>query len=388
MEFKWNAQEKIYKYVHFLSLILFILISGYVLSTSTNNHTTIIIFCLVYFCLALSRHIFLSGKKSGILNIILPYAEMSALAIVSFFNNIGLALIILIIWDIVLDYKVRYGVIYAVIGYIIYMSVYYINIADLPLANIILLFLIAAFQFVLFVGFAFFAKKYNIQSRELRKTTAELNAKMITLQEMTLYKERNRIALEIHNNVGHQLTTALVQIEAAQMILDSDMEEGKRRLTIVKEQIRNGLSEMRKAVHSINAEKEYENFCDAVTKLINQVRDHGKISVDFKADNIEEASLDVKKTIYHLILESITNAIRHGGCTKVNIVISKINETAFLSIYNNGVIPENMEYGYGLSKIKEEIKRHNGLMHLKVKNGSFGLEASLPLYYKEGEKNR
>ena len=76
---------------------------------------------------------------------------------------------------------------------------------------------------------------------------------MITLEEMTLLKERNRIAGDIHNTVVHQLTTALVQVEAARMLMDKDPEGLMKRLDVIKDQVRTGLSELRRSVHTINA---------------------------------------------------------------------------------------------------------------------------------------
>ncbi len=73
------------------------------------------------------------------------------------------------------------------------------------------------------------------------------------------------------------------------MLMDKDLAEIKRRLGIIKDQVRKGLQKIRQAVHAIKVDKEYENFPETVQRLMEQVRSHTKINVDCSFDDIEEA---------------------------------------------------------------------------------------------------
>lgn len=384
----WRTEEPTFKRIHLIMVLLFFLLAGYILMQyQGTDHVYLVVAFFAYLALAVFRHFYLSGKGPRFLLFLFPFLELGVIYYLTWTdaNRTGLALIILLAWDVALDYPYSYGIVYALFSYSSYLSIYLLNYLHLPGGSILLICVIIAVQFVLFVGFAFLAKSYGLQSSQLRKTTAELHARMIAMEEMTVLKERNRIALEIHNTVGHQLTTALVQIEAAQMMLDNDIDESKRRLRVIKDQVRQGLQEIRQAIHAIKPEQEHENFSDSIKRLISQVRALGKVYVVCEMANIEEVRLSVKKTLYHVVLESITNAIRHGQCKNIEITLKKDNGLITLSSFNDGLIPGELVYGFGLNKMKENLQELGGSLTLRInEDGRFGLDAKLPVFYQEG----
>lgn len=385
----WKTEEKIFKRIHLMMAVLFVLLLAYIVTPNPEQRLILLGGFGLYFVLAVFRHFYLSRLGNNLWQWVFPYLEGAVVYYFTFIDsgNAGLSIFILVAWDIALDYKYSYGVVYSIVMYLAYMSIYVAGLPHPSLGSIILVVAIAAVQFILYIGIAFLAKGYSLQSKKLRQTTAELHAKMISMEEMTVLKERNRIALEIHNTVGHQLTTALVQIEAAQMLMEKDPEESKRRLGIIKEQVRTGLKEIRQAIHAIKAENEYNDFADTVHRLLEQVRDT-KISVECSLDDIEEGKLFLKKTLYHVILESITNAIKHGQCRKIKVFLTKEAGLITLSCFNDGVIPQNIQYGYGLTQMKEQLKTLGGSLTMRVgEDGWFGLVAEVPIFYREGDED-
>ena len=384
----FRSEERIFKGTHGVMVILFFLLVGWILSTNPEQRLLLAGGYLLYFLLSLFRHLFLARIENRFWQGVFPYLEGMVVFLTIYIdvNNTGLSVLTLIIWDIALDYKYTYGAIYAFLGYLAYMSIYIRPLLHDPPANLLLLFAIAALQILLYVGFAFLAKSYSIQSRKLRETTAKLQAKMIAAEEVTALKERNRIAGEIHNTVGHQLTTALVQIEAAHMLFDQDPAESKKRMEISREQVRQGLSQLRQAIHAIKADRDYEDFSDAIEGLLEQVRRHAQVSVDASLDDIQEARLQLKKTLYHMILESITNAIKHGHCRKIKIRLSRVGGHLTLSCYNDGVLPKEIKFGYGLNQIKEQVKELGGTLSVQIsQEGWFGLVAEMPVIFQKGD---
>jgi signal transduction histidine kinase len=383
-----RSEEPIFKIAHGIMAILFFLLVGLTLNSNPEQRIVLAGGYSLYFVLTLFRHFYLTGEKNRTWQMIFPYLEGLAvyLTVGMEVNTSGLSLLTLIIWDIAIDYPYTYGGFYAFAGYLAFMSIYIRNIPPLPLANLLLLFTIAAFQIMLYVGFAFLARSYIIQSRRLRQTAADLQTKMITAEEMTTLKERNRIAMEIHNTVGHQLTTALVQIEAAQMIFDQDPDESLRRMNISKEQVQIGLQQLRQAVHAINADRDYEDFPGAVAGLLEQVRTHTSVTIDASMDDISDTRLQLKKTLYHMILETITNAIRHGKGRRIKIHLERTESRILLSCHNDGALPKGIQFGYGLNKIEEQLEKLGGTLRVKInREGWFGLEAQVPIVSQEGD---
>lgn|GEM_PF-2396673 len=383
-------EEKIFKVTHGIMGILFFLLVGWVLIANPAQRPVLAGGFLLYIVLSLFRHIYLPRIENRFWQSIFPYLEGLVIYITLYIdvNTAGLSVLTLIIWDIALDYEYTYGALYAFFGYLAYMSIYIRPLLHVPATNLVLLFAIAALQILLYVGFAFLARSYSIQSRRLRETTAKLQAKMIDAEEMTALKERNRIAVEIHNTVGHQLTTAMVQIEAARMLFDQDPTESKKRLEVSKEQVRQGLNQLRRAIHAIKTDRDYEDFSGAVQTLLGQVRNHAQVHVDASLEDIREVSVDIKEVLYHMILESITNAIKHGNCSRIKIQLTRAEGLLTLSSYNNGVIPKKMEFGYGLNQIKKQVNARGGTLLVNINSeGWFGLVAEIPVILQEGDIN-
>lgn len=379
--------EKVFKGMHVAMLMLFLLLTIYVVALNTGNALPIVGWSLVYLALSLTRHFLLVDKKYRVVQLVMPYIEGFCLILLNSIDptNSSLSLFMVHIADITVDYDYRYSIAFSFAGYVAYMTNFVQHIPDLSRGMNLLVFIIAAFQIALYMGLAILARQYSVQSQKLRQTTAELHAKLIDLEQMTLLKERNRIAGDIHNTVGHQLTTALMQIEAAQMLLDKDAGEVKKRLGIIKEQVRDGLHELRKSINAISADNDYEDFGEAVRRLLEQAKSHAGVEVEYEMDDIASSKLAVKKTLYYVIMESVTNAIRHGNCTKMSIKLVRDKGVIRLSAHNNGAVPKDITYGFGLNQMKDSLAKLGGALHIRLdRSGWFGLVAEVPLHHKEG----
>jgi signal transduction histidine kinase len=303
-------------------------------------------------------------------------------------GSTGLALYMVLTLDVAFDYCYAYGFVFTLTTYVVYMVDYVKLVPQMSLAQKILLFGIAAFQFFIYMGFAFLARRFSTQSRKLQKTSAELHSRLITLEEMTLLKERNRIAGDIHNTVGHQLTTALVQVEAARMLMDKEPKEVMRRLDVIKDQVRTGLSELRRSVHAINAGDEYEDLDKSAKKLFEQVKNHAGVEVEYRLDDTGSVRLKVKRVLYNVMLEAITNAIRHGNCSMIKIHLEVNDGIVALTVFNNGTVPKDVKFGFGLGQMEKNLKKMGGRLNIKVnEDGWFGLLAHLPMQHPEGEND-
>ncbi len=379
--------DLIFKSFHLAMLGLFLLLVLYVVALNPGNPIPIVLWSLVYLALSLTRHFILVDQKYRVAQLVLPYIEGLVLVMITSIDttNSALALYMVHIADIAVDYDYVYSVSFSFVGYVAYMSNFIQNVHHLSLSMKILIFCIAAFQFSIYMGLAILARQYSGQSRKLQQTTSELHAQLIAQEQLTLLKERNRIAGDIHNTVGHQLTTALVQIEAAQMLLEKDTAEVKKRLGIIREQVRDGLHQLRKSITAINADSDYENFGEAVRRLLEQAKSHAGVEVEYEMEEIASARLAVKKTLYHVIMESVTNAIRHGNCSKMSIKLVLDNGVIRLSAHNNGAVPRDTTYGFGLNQMKDSLGKLGGALHIRIdKSGWFGLVAEVPLHQREG----
>ncbi|MGI6358071.1 MAG: histidine kinase [Bacillota bacterium] len=94
---------------------------------------------------------------------------------------------------------------------------------------------------VLLVWAAFYSlKKQLLANQQLQTALLQLRKQSLQLEQMSAIAERNRIAGEIHDTVGHALTSALISIEAGQQLLDSDREAAQEKLALARGQVQQG----------------------------------------------------------------------------------------------------------------------------------------------------
>ncbi len=381
--FTWQDEAKVFKIVHLFLLGLFLLLIAFSVSQNPAKAFPIAGLGLGYMIIVMYRHFLLSSQVEHALQWVLPYLEGTIVFLISYIDgsSFGLSLFMVTVMDIALDYRTGYATVYVACGYIVYITRYLSFFEDAHFGMQIHLFLIGLFQISIFIGFALLAKNYNLQTKNLRALTAELNARIVALEEMTLLKERSRIAGEIHNTLGHQLTTALVQIEAANLLKDTNPLELDRRLNVVKDQLRQGLQEIRRAIHAIEAEQDYQELSESLDRLFRQIEKNTAIRVDASLQDVSDSSLETRKMLYHAIMEAITNGIRHGQCTNIQLRLLRAGTTLHLSVFNNGIVPKDLQFGFGLNRMKQDLTNLGGTLSPKLnEKGWFGITAEIPLY--------
>lgn len=210
--------------------------------------------------------------------------------------------------------------------------------------------------------------------------TRELKEKNQRIEEISLLKERNRIAREIHDTLGHTLTGAIIQLEAAKKLINIDQE--KTRLAIEKTQqiTRDGFLEVRRAIHALKPLLiEDGNLKDALEALFEKVENDFNVTIErhIKGDSPIEESCKV--SLYRMVQESMTNSIRHGHASRIVLSFENRENYVEISIHDNGVGCERIEEGNGLKGIRERVFYHHGKISIKSKtNEGFHLKIVIP----------
>ena len=121
-------------------------------------------------------------------------------------------------------------------------------------------------------------------------------------------------------------------------------------------------------------------------KLFEQVKNHAGVEVEYKLDDIGIARLKVKKTLYNVLLEVVTKAIRHGNCSRIKIRLEVTDGIVILSVFNYGAVPNDVKFGFGLGQMEKNLKKMGSRLDIKVnEDGWFGLLAQVPMQHPEGE---
>lgn len=227
-------------------------------------------------------------------------------------------------------------------------------------------------------------EKLSKANEELQTANEQLKEYSKITEKMGETRERNRLAREIHDTLGHTLTGILAGLDASLTTIDVSPGETKKQLEIIAEVTRSGINEVRRSVNKLRPDAlERLNLESAIRKMILDVETMSNTQITFesKVSNFRFDS-DEEDTIYRVIQESITNAIRHGNATHVWITIESSDGEIILTIKDNGIGCQIMKKGFGTRHIVERIQMLHGEVEFDGSNG-FTVTARIPIRWGE-----
>ena len=222
------------------------------------------------------------------------------------------------------------------------------------------------------------------KNAELHEANVKLQEYSETIKRMTEIEERNRLAREIHDTLGHALTGIVVSADAGKILFDAAPEEAKARFDVIGQTARQGLEDVRRSIRALRPdaleshdlesalEKMIENFRETTGADIRYAQEAGKLLL----------AQDEEVTVYRIVQEGMTNAIRHGEATQINLIIDRKDRNLRVRIFDNGVGMQGKKTGFGLNYMKERVELLKGtLRYGNREDGSRGffLEAEMPV---------
>jgi signal transduction histidine kinase len=219
-----------------------------------------------------------------------------------------------------------------------------------------------------------------------KRTILELNQKILSqsqlIEESAILKERNRIAEDMHDTVGHTLTASIVSLEGVEMLISTNPYEAISLLNRAKSLLKDSLSDVRGAVKNLKADTFAKGvtFNERLENLVHDVRSGAGVTMQY------ENKLEVKLVslyefvLYNMVKEGITNALRHGGANVIRINLHNENSIVTVIIEDNGRGSSPVEYGFGLTNLNNRILALGGeVIAYTNKEGGFVLRANLPM---------
>ena len=221
--------------------------------------------------------------------------------------------------------------------------------------------------------------------REARTALAEANQLLrdhaVQVEELATTKERNRLAREIHDSLGHYLTVVNVQIGAAQAILEQDRQRALDHLSNAQALTQEGLAEVRHSVAALRASPtESRPLPEALAKLAEQWNAAGLRAKFVVAGTIRSLTPQANLTLYRAAQEALTNVGKHAHASTVDLHLDYRDERLVrLRIKDDGLGSANSEGGFGLLGVRERVQLLNGAVRVRTDAGEgFTLEVELP----------
>ncbi|MBE5964290.1 MAG: hypothetical protein E7252_05065 [Lachnospira sp.] len=205
---------------------------------------------------------------------------------------------------------------------------------------------------------------------ELKKSNRMLLEKQDNEVYMATLKERNRIAREIHDNVGHMLVRSIMQCGAIITInKDETLDE---HLKALKETLDNSMTSIRSSVHDLHDDA--IDLKNALEDAILELKDY-KVSFEYDIESAIERN--VKCTIIAIVKEAITNIVKHSNAKNVQIIVRE--HPAFIQIIVNddGTNIKLNDKGIGLSNIRDRAEMLSGTVVINTDAG-FKIFVNIP----------
>lgn len=227
------------------------------------------------------------------------------------------------------------------------------------------------------LAFSFFGDV--IVSEEKARTQLARYAEQV--EELAATRERNRIAREIHDNLGHYLTAINMQAQAAQAILLTNPIGVNTALSHIQTLTREGLQEVRKSITTLR-ELTLERYTlyEAIEALLIESRTRG-LAVDFQILGITPPRhTEIDMTLYRVIQEALTNIHRHAEASCVHIRLSYQDVALIrLHICDDGKGTSAPQEGFGLLGLRERVHLLGGSLKTHSAQGEgFCMEVEIP----------
>lgn len=291
-------------------------------------------------------------------------------------------------------FSVFYGIIcydlvtkkkYPEIVFIIALILYLINIKTVP--EILLIIGICSLLSFLNNKFKKKSELLRISYDKERRYSYELEltkVKLMNAAENTTHiaeiNERNRIAREIHDNVGHSIAGVLMLLQASNKLYDRDNQKSKELQEKAILNLSDSLTLLKNTVYNIKPNEELG--INYITEIINSFS-FCEVEYKYRGDfnNLPASYLEILGTN---IKEALTNTSKYSKATKVNISIDLNENFIRLYIKDNGIGCSKIRDSLGLSGMKERIKNIGGNISINGDDG-FLIVCVIPLKREVGD---
>lgn len=237
-------------------------------------------------------------------------------------------------------------------------------------------------------GMLYNQKMLIIEKDEIRQLNEKLKFANIKLQEyalqveeMTVTRERTKVAQELHDSLGHSLMALSMHLEFAKKICTAKPEKVEEVLAQSEKIAKSSINDLRKAVTLLNCEIEITDFDDSIEKLVNNFYLVSNLKINYIQNiSLNNLSTLIKTSIYKTIQECVTNSLKHGSATEISIKIKVDNKNIEVIITDNGIGCNNIVKSTGLNGIENRIISLNGTVYyFSHDNLGFGIKLSIPI---------
>lgn len=302
---------------------------------------------------------------SFILDIALVYAlEYNSRLLINYFFH---SFYIIILLESSLLLELRRGmaigaaaVVVSLIKYI-YLIYYKFNLSNV---SQLAFFLMVNVLILVIAGFAQHNKEEKERKDILYKELLDVHKKVKQytdeVNRLSVVEERNRIARDIHDTLGHNMTALIMQLQMTEHLMKEDSSKADGLLSDAVKTAKDSLASIREVVQTLRGAATFVPV-DAIKKLVGEfsAKTGVDISLDISGEAVRQDSA-ANMAVVRIIQEAMTNAVRHGKATRIYIGLDYSGDAITFNVRDNGIGAEKVKEGYGLKGIRERAEAFGG----------------------------
>jgi len=347
---------------------------------NAQQHRLLVLVVVFFVLIANNIYKYFSNKQSKIygllfiIDLVLIYLlELNSRLLINYFLH---SFYIIILLEASITLPIKNGIIIGIITIIIsmikfiYLVYYKFNLLNFSQMIFFLLINILIMVVSLFGEYNKQEKeKKDLLYKELLETHKKLKEYTNEVQRLSVIEERNRIARDIHDNLGHNMTALIMQLQMADHYLQFDSLKSRKLLINSIRTAKDSLKGIREVVETLRGSTTSLTPDKALEVLTEDFSEKTGASIDLKIEGNVTDNQEALNAMYHILQEGLTNAIRHGHASKIWVQVKYTDKSIVFSIKDNGSGAENIKEGYGIKGIRERINALGGSVEFKSENG-------------------
>jgi signal transduction histidine kinase len=191
---------------------------------------------------------------------------------------------------------------------------------------------------------------------KLIQANRRLREYAVKIENQATLQERNRIAREIHDSVGHYLTAQSIQLENTAVFLAEDRLKAASHLAKARQLGRDALANIRASVTTLRQNPLPMRSLEVIVEeLITEFQSNTDILISSEISLVSILPTEVNTALYRIVQEALTNITKHSQATKVKLSLKQTGEKVFLTIQDNGCgfNKNDNTTGFGLQGMQE-----------------------------------
>jgi signal transduction histidine kinase len=205
---------------------------------------------------------------------------------------------------------------------------------------------------------------------ELAEANVRLRGYAAQAEELATTQERNRLARDIHDGLGHHLTVVQMQVQAARAVLPTDPAKADAVLAKAQQQSTEALAEVRRSVSALREARVRLPLLDALKQLADEASAAG-VPTQFEATGTVRAlSPAAEESLFRSAQEGLTNVRKHAAAAAARLVLHYRDDgTVRLEVRDDGRGAAPSGDGFGLLGLRERAERLGGSVEVESAPG-------------------